>query len=67
MQWCVCQTKSGELFVQSRPERERMLDVLIELQADIPHFVIKTFDTQKQAEDYVAEMTRINKIINQII
>lgn len=65
--WLVCKNKDGYLFVQSRAEREITLSVLMGLGNGVPSYVIKSFATEKQAEDYVLEMFQINSLINKTI
>jgi len=65
--WLVCQNKDGFLFIQSRTEREMMLSVLTELENGVPSYVVKSFSTEQQAEDYVLEMFNINSLINKTI
>jgi hypothetical protein len=67
MQWCVCKNIDGEMFIQSRMEREIMLDALIAMSVTPPTFVIKTFDTKEEAISYVANIHCVDKLINKII
>jgi len=66
MEWLVCQNKDGELFIQSQPERDNMMNTLFDLMAEIPTFVVKRFNTKEEAICYVANIHFVNKLINKI-
>jgi len=65
--WLVCQSRDGHLFIQSRMEREMMLSILTEFENGVPSYVIKSFATEQQAENYVLEMFEIDLLINKTI
>jgi hypothetical protein len=65
--WLVCKSKDGHLFIQSRIEREMMLSILTEFENGVPSYVVKSFATEEQAENYVLEMFEINSLINKTI
>jgi hypothetical protein len=66
--YCVCvDKKTGELSIQTRIERERTIDCLIDIQADIPTYVLKTFDLKEWAEKYIDDMINADKILNKIL
>lgn len=67
MMYCVCQNKDGEMFIQSRAERENMLSVLMDIEQAIPTFVIKTFDNEVEAKLFVVEQQAINSLIDKTL
>lgn len=64
--WCVCANKDGDLSLMTRSERETMLDVLMDIKADIPSFVIKVFDHKEDAELYIKNMNGVNKTLTNL-
>ena len=68
MEWLVCKNKKdGDLFMQSRIEREYMLNVLMDVEQEICSVVVKQFLTVDEAGDYLFEIEQANKLINSII
>lgn len=67
MEYCVCQNKDGEMFIQSRGERENMLSVLIDSGQPIPTFVIKAFDNEVAAKMFVIEQQAINSLLDKTL
>jgi len=68
MEWLVCKNKKdGDLFMQSRIEREYMLNVLMDVEQEICSIVVKQFLTVDEADDYLFEITQADKLINSII
>jgi len=67
--WLVCQDMEGQLFVQSKIEREHELlfCVLCDWGIYTPSYVVKSFATEQQAENYVLEMFEIDLLINKTI
>lgn len=66
MNWCVCSTRDGKLSLLTRVEREMMLKVLMSLKKEIPTHVIKTFESKSDAEKYILEINRVNKLIKNL-
>lgn len=68
MEWLVCKNKKdGDLFMQSRIEREYMLNVLMDVEQEVCSIVVKQFLTVDEAGDYLFEITQADKLINSII
>lgn len=66
--YCVCQNNAtGELTIMTRTERERHIGVLIDLNADIPTWVISVKETKEDAEKYIRDQLSSTKIINDIL
>lgn len=65
--WCVCKIKAtGELFIQSSIDREIMIDALRYVDT-VNSIVLKRFDTEKEAQDYIDDINFSNDILNKII
>jgi len=66
MQWCVCLDRDGWLSLMTRSERELMLEVLMDIKAEIPSFVVKVFDHKEDAEQYIHNMKGVNKTLRNL-
>lgn len=65
--WCVCKIKAtGELFLQSSNERDTMTSALWGVD-QINSIVVKRFDTEKEAQDYLDDINLSNDILNEIL
>lgn len=63
--YCVCQNNStNELSIMTRAERERLVSVLIDLCEPIPTWVINVFERIEDAEKYVSDLNKSNKLID---
>lgn len=65
-EWLVCEAKGGELFLQSRIEREWMLAILRDIGRLPMSFVVKRFYDMDEAIAYIHEMNYVNSLIDKI-
>jgi len=50
----------------TRPEREQMISVLLDLKQPIPSFVIALRDSYQEAKKYIQDIKSVNNIIDEL-
>lgn len=68
MKWLVCRDKESErLFLQSRLERLAQISVLLDEGITIPSNVLKEFNEEEDAINYIINQNLSDKLINKIL
>lgn len=68
MKYLVCRDKESErLFIQTRLERLTQISVLLDEGITIPSNVLKEFDEEEDAINYIINQNHSDKLINKII
>ncbi len=59
----VIHKETGEMSIMTRTERERMLNVLMDLKQPIPDWVIGLEETEEGAQEYIKGVIDANNLI----